>query len=301
MTRKTKKIIPTILIVGILLLNYIFLCGFMPRENEFDLSGDISLLASFSTDYEGSIPSRINNIKIASKSINNVVLFPNESFSFNYHLGQRTIDKGYQTAKIIIGNQYVDGVGGGICQVSTTLYNAVLLSNLKILEANPHSLKANYVLPSFDAMVSFGSSDLKFYNDTNSIILIKAYATDSKISISVFGKKLEDGVKIKRVSHVVGRISPKEDVVLDKHLEESELLPNQEIVYEYVVFPKEGLISESYLETYKNGKRLSRKKLRKDVYSPVQGIKQCKIQEIESLEEKEELPFPQMRNPLNLF
>ena len=116
----------------------------------------------------------------------------NGEFSFNYTIGERTERRGYKKAKIIVGGEFVDGVGGGVCQVSTTLYNAVLLAGLKVVECHPHSLPVSYVEPSFDAMVNSGWADLKFINDTHNPVIIRARADGAKLTIQIFGEPMNE-------------------------------------------------------------------------------------------------------------
>ena len=131
-----------------------------PEITENDNKKLTTLRGEFSTSYENSISSRKHNVFLATKSINGIIVNPSETFSFNKIVGERSEKNGYQNAKIILNGEYVDGIGGGVCQVSTTLYNALLLSNLKITEKHAHSLQVSYVAPSFDAMVSGNSLDL---------------------------------------------------------------------------------------------------------------------------------------------
>ena len=122
-------------------------------------------VAEFVTDFSKSSEARKNNIVVASAAINGKFIKSGAEFSFNETTGARTIEKGYQIAKIIENGNYTEGVGGGVCQVSTTLYNACLLSGLSVSEVHNHSLLSGYVDPAFDAMVSMGKSDLKIKNN----------------------------------------------------------------------------------------------------------------------------------------
>lgn len=99
-----------------------------------------------------------------------------EEFSFNAAVGERTEERGYSTAKVIENGKFVEGVGGGVCQVSSTVYNCALLSGLTVTERHRHSLAVSYVEPSFDAMVSYSYADLRFYNDTGKSVFIVADA-----------------------------------------------------------------------------------------------------------------------------
>ena len=142
---------------------------------------DVTLRSSFYTSFPASSPERKYNIKLASSAIDKTLVDVGAEFSFNQTVGFRTIENGYKIARIIMNGKFEKGVGGGVCQVSSTLYNAILLSGLKITEYHPHSLPVSYVAPSFDAMVNSGSADLRFINNTNNPIIIRSYADDSII------------------------------------------------------------------------------------------------------------------------
>ncbi|HKL94383.1 MAG TPA: VanW family protein, partial [Clostridia bacterium] len=117
-------------------------------DDEVDGISDNVLRATFSTTYSNSSPNRKHNIKLAASKLN-ITLYPDEIFSFNRIVGERSEARGFLTAHIILDGKFVDGVGGGVCQVSTTLYNCALLSDLEILCAHRHSLPVSYVAPSF--------------------------------------------------------------------------------------------------------------------------------------------------------
>ena len=124
------------------------------------------LRSSFFTTFYSSKEERVNNIEIASKSIDGIMIESGGEFSFNKVVGERSEKRGYKKAVAIIKGEFTESVGGGVCQVSSTLYNAVILADLKIVEYHPHSLPVSYVAPSFDAMVSWGYADLRFENNT---------------------------------------------------------------------------------------------------------------------------------------
>src|SRR5699024_1062257 len=111
--------------------------------------------------------------------------------------GPRTKENGYENANIIIDGNYVSGTGGGVCQASTTLYNALLLANMEILSVHHHSLPASYVPLSFDAMVIEGYADLIFKNTSNSPIFIKTICDENNVTVEIYGKSLEDNMQIK--------------------------------------------------------------------------------------------------------
>lgn len=122
------------------------------------------LISGYYTTLINSSAARTKNIKIASQAIDNMIIPPGKVFSFNQVVGQRTAQKGYQEAPIFVGQKVVPGVGGGICQITSTLYNTALLGKFPIIERYPHSLKVAYVAPNFDASVAWPTVDLKFQN-----------------------------------------------------------------------------------------------------------------------------------------
>lgn len=234
-----------------------------PTVYEAELRKNTALLSSFSTDYSSSSAERKTNIKLAVKTIGGKEIKSGETFSFNSVVGERSAERGYRQAKIIENGKFTDGLGGGICQVSSTLYNAVLLSGLTVTERHNHSLAVSYVEPSFDAMVNSGSSDLKFKNEKDKSLYIVASCDGGKVKFRVYGTK--DGYVYKRVSKVTGYISPPEE----------EIIKNAELPLgerKVITSAKKGIKSEGYIEKYYNGKLTERKKLSEDTYAPVKGV-----------------------------
>lgn len=123
-----------------------------------------TVVAGYFTRLVNSPSGRTNNIILSSAKVNGKILQAGEIFSFNQTVGPRTAQNGYQNAKIFVGKKVVNGIGGGICQTSSTLYNLALETGLQILERYPHSLKVVYAPPNRDATVSWGGADLKFRN-----------------------------------------------------------------------------------------------------------------------------------------
>ncbi|MDE6302573.1 MAG: VanW family protein, partial [Clostridia bacterium] len=130
------------------------------------------LIAHFSTYYGESSPSRKHNIELASRKVDGTVLYPEDEFSFNETVGMRTKANGFEAALIIQDGTFVEGVGGGVCQVSSTIYNCALLAGLDISHVRPHSLPVSYVAPSFDAMVS-SATDFRFVNTMSGAVTLK--------------------------------------------------------------------------------------------------------------------------------
>ena len=232
-----------------------------PKITVENVKNENNYRVRFTTYYNSSNDNRKHNIKLASCKINGYILDKNQEFSFNSVVGVRNEENGFLPAKIIFNGDYVEGVGGGVCQVSTTLYNVALLSGLKITEHHPHSLQVGYIEPSFDAMVNSYTSDLKFINNTGAKIYISSMADNEKITITIYGEKQKESYK--RVS-----VKLEEKTCIDYIYEEDENL-NENIIVRY---PKGELKSEGYLIKYENGKRVSNVKIRTDNYSEIKGI-----------------------------
>lgn len=241
-------------------------CRAMPF---YDLSPkDIVLRAAFYTSYTTSSDERKNNIAVAAKSLDNAFIDVNGEFSFNQTVGERTEKRGYKPAKIISGGKFVTGIGGGVCQVSTTLYNAALLAGLKITEFHPHSLAVSYVAPSFDAMVNSGSADLRFINNTKNPIIIKTHADASTIKIEIYGEPMKE--KYVRQSVIKGEIPSTEKEIIPDALGEYPDLYEGEI--KVLKYGKNGIISTGILIKQINGKPVSTSVIRCDRYNPTKTI-----------------------------
>lgn len=146
------------------------------------------LLSSYTTSFNPNQWGRTENIKLAAKAIDCTVLKPAEEFSFNQTVGPRTVEAGYQMAIIIEGNQFVPGLGGGVCQVSSTLYNAVQQAKLTVSERSQHSIAITYVPTGQDATVAYPNLDFKFKNNTGGYILIRSNVTGGTLTFSLYGK-----------------------------------------------------------------------------------------------------------------
>ena len=141
--------------------------------------------ASCTTDYNAKVKNRTINMEIATKTINGIILQPGDVFSFNETIGKTTREKGYKSAKIFVRGKEVDGMGGGICQVSSTLYNAADFGGMEIIERHPHSKKVGYVKEGRDAATSYGGVDLKFRNVLPHPVKIVANAAGGKLTVAL--------------------------------------------------------------------------------------------------------------------
>jgi vancomycin resistance protein YoaR len=240
-----------------------------------DLKNITTLLCTFSTTFDPENEGRVSNIKLAAEKINGSVIYPNECFSFNKVVGERTQKNGFTTAKIIEGGRFVNGVGGGVCQVSTTLYNAALLSGLQICEYHPHSLGVSYVPPSRDAMVSGNYFDLKFKNNRSTPIYVRMNVKGSCITCSIYGES--DGYSYDFVSQIVGTIPPPESQIVVG--DEDKIISRE----------REGIESLGYLLRQKDGE-VQKLLVRKDRYHAVGEVRQVKGTLQEEKEEQEGVP-----------
>lgn len=159
-------------------------------------------LSVFTTYFDCENSPRVSNIRLAGDKISGTVLEPGESFSFNGTVGPRTVKNGFKNAKVIENGRFVCGIGGGVCQVSTTLYNAALLAGLRVTEYHPHSLAVSYVKPSRDAMVSGEYCDLKFCNTTDCPVYIRVLTGLYYTRCEIYGKS--DGVEYSLESVLLG-------------------------------------------------------------------------------------------------
>lgn len=155
-------------------------------------------LSTFSTEYGFSSPQRKTNIGIASSNINNYLLAPGEDFEFYKGIGgEPTKARGFQEAPVYVNGRVDSGIGGGMCQVSTTLYNAVLEANLQPLERYSHVFPVHYIPMGLDAAVAYGCNTLKFRNNTKGYLWIKSYHDGNTLSFTIIGHdKLDKKISI---------------------------------------------------------------------------------------------------------
>jgi vancomycin resistance protein YoaR len=159
------------------------------KDDVPSLYGD--LLAIKSTSLGGSSWNRVNNVTLAAGKIHDVILYPGQSFSYNDTVGQRTWDAGFREAAAYANGEVVQELGGGICQVSSTLYWCAMTANLKILERTNHMFSVGYIEPGMDATVSWGSPDFRFENNRTFPIAIVAYVSDGMLTVQIWGTDVD--------------------------------------------------------------------------------------------------------------
>lgn len=165
------------------------------------------LLSEFSTKYAASNRNRTTNLILAANKINGTVLMPGETFSYNKVVGERTIAAGYKEAPIYVSGRVEDGLGGGICQITTTLYNAVLYANLEIVERTNHQFVPSYVTASRDATVVYGAIDFKFKNNRDYPIKITCSVENGIANFKIFGLRTDNDYEVQITSRVTGTTS----------------------------------------------------------------------------------------------
>lgn len=165
------------------------------------------LLSEFSTSYAVRNTDRTTNLILASNKINGLVLMPGETFSYNKTVGERTISAGYKEAPIYVEGRVENGVGGGICQIATTLYNAVLYANLEIVERSNHQFVPSYADASRDATVVYGAIDFQFKNNRNYPIKITCSVENGIANFKIFGLKTDNDYEVVINSRITGSTS----------------------------------------------------------------------------------------------
>lgn len=193
------------------------------------------LLSEFSTKYSASNKNRTTNLILAANKINGTVLIPGETFSYNKVVGERTIEAGYKEAPIYVEGKVEDGLGGGICQITTTLYNAVLYANLEVTERSNHQFVPSYANASRDATVVYGAIDFKFKNNRDYPIKITCSVSNGIANFKIFGLKSENDYEVQISSRITGTTS-------------------------------NAIYSESYKTLKKNGNVISTEMISKDTY-----------------------------------
>ena len=233
---------------------------FMTRSVAFAAAPERKLMAHFTTYYGESAEGRKHNIALAASRIDGVTLYPEDEFSFNDYVGKRTEAGGFKTAYVIVDGEYKEGVGGGVCQVSSTLYNCALLAGLVVTCVRAHSLPVSYVAPSFDAMVST-VSDLRFVNTLSAPVTLRMTADGKYLRAEIYGY---DGEDIRRRSETIKTLP-----YTTEFREDPTLAFGEEKVDTY---GKNGLISEGYLDYFKDGKLVKSVLIRRDAYAPQKQI-----------------------------
>jgi vancomycin resistance protein YoaR len=226
--------------------------------NEFD--GADKLIGKYATTYTLGDDNRIQNLRNACEKINGVIVYPNEEFSTNEHFAPFTEANGWANAGTIVNGQIEDSLGGGMCQVSSVLYDALLKAELCITERFNHSMKVGYSPYAFDATLAGDYKDLKFKNDTSKPVYIEAYLANNSVNVNLYGEEIHDS----------GRTVELENKYIESFSPEEPITKNDPDMYEgetKVVKPLDGQVYELYRKIYENGVLKSTEKINTSKYS----------------------------------
>lgn len=232
-----------------------------------EVKANTTLRASAQTSIAGSEAGRRFNVIKALNCFNGLVVEPGKIVSFNSILNERHNGIPYKEATVIVNGEFTKGVGGGICQASTTVFNAVLLSGLEIVEAHTHSLPVGYVERGFDATVNDSNLDLKFRNSTPYPIYFACGVQGANVYAKIYGQDMA-GVTYEKVSDVE-KIEPPEPKVIDDDANEYNL---QEGEYYTKLYAQYGYKVNAYLVKHNKDGTSERTLLRRATYAPTQSI-----------------------------
>ena len=237
-----------------------------PEKTTHDIGTEAfpDLISRFSTKYDVTLRNRTTNLELASNKINGYVLLPGEEFSYNKVVGERTIAAGYKEAAMYSGGEVVDGLGGGICQISSTLYNVVVKANLEVTQRSNHQFVTSYVDAGKDATVVYGAIDFKFVNTRKYPIKITSTVKNGIVEMKIFGVKEEVEYDIEIETETLSYIP-----YSVKYIEDSKLNAGEEIVQQYGA---SGRKTKAYKVCRLNGAIVSKTLISTDTYSPMNKI-----------------------------
>jgi vancomycin resistance protein YoaR len=234
-----------------------------PEITSEKLSSINGRISSFSTSFAGSAANRIINIELAAKAINGTLLLPGESFSFNDTVGERTKERGYKEAGVIIGDKLESGLGGGICQVSSTLYAALLHTDIKAFGRVNHTLPLAYISKGLDATVDWGNIDFKFKNNLEVPIYLEGYIKDKNVYFNVYSNQGMAKKSYEIATEVYETVQP-----TIKYIDDPNRYEGEEVV---VKKPAVGYKVKVNRKTYENGNIINTELISRDYYMPVSG------------------------------
>ncbi|MEG0766885.1 MAG: VanW family protein, partial [Clostridia bacterium] len=224
----------------------------VPRVTMAQLQASYGLLSTYSTQTTKD-KNRNTNIALSAEALNGRVMEPGAILSYNECTGERTAAKGYREAGAIKNGQTVDDIGGGVCQTSTTLFNALIRAGLDIVERRPHAWPASYVPRGEDAMVDWPKKDLKMQNNSAGNIYIFAYYADQQVTVEVYGMSLGAGVTYELYSDTTRTYQPTEPVYTQN--------PSLAVGTENILRKaRTGYVVQTYLVTLENGVETGREK-----------------------------------------
>ncbi len=237
----------------------------LPKVSSVDLNNSFTRLSSFSTK-TGSDNDRNNNIALAAMAISNRTLMPGETFSFNETTGQRTIQKGYLGAPAIQGGVLIDDVGGGVCQVSSTLFYAAAQADMAIVERSPHAWPVSYMDKGLDATVNWPNLDFKFKNNKDTPVFIIASYQNRTLTVEFYGMLSSPGESVELQTELVSTMRPPSEPIYQQN-------PNLPFnTQKELKQAREGYVVDTFRVYLRNGSELRREKLFTSRYKEVQQV-----------------------------
>ena len=252
----------------------------MPKYTKEDLKLATSLISRFSTDYSSSSEERKSNVRLALSKFNKMRIEPNQTVSFNKTTGRRTSSGGYKEAHVIVDELFVNGVGGGVCQSSTTLYNALLLAdNVQVVSSSRHSMPVHYIQLGFDAMVAYGTSDLVFKNIGRLPVFIHTYSNENRVFVDIYGENTSGCLIKKRRTEVIKKLAPLKDKIIDDV--DNKYFSNDSSDNSLrIKSSQEGYEVQTYIDYYDNDILVESKKVRHTTYPAQAGVVVMKKQNL---------------------
>ena len=235
-----------------------------PKIKESELKQINTVLGRFSTQFNSSVPGRTTNVKLATNRTSDILIMPGETFSFNQNTLKRTKANGYQDAPVIVQGVIQEGIGGGVCQVSSTIYNSVLYAGLEIVNVRNHSIPSSYIEKGRDAVVVDNAIDFVFRNNLEHPIYLKNYVSGGTIVCQVYGAS-SDKKKIDITTSIDQRLEAP-----IKKVDDASLPKGEEKVLEKA---RDGYTVSTY-RIYKdtNGKVIKKEKVATSYYPKKQGV-----------------------------
>ena len=234
------------------------------------------LLGTFSTTYSMQNSNRVTNLELASEKVDGTIILPGEEFSYNKIVGERTISAGYKEAAVYSGGKVVDGIGGGICQISSTLYNAVIYANLEVTKRSNHRFLTSYVEAGRDATVSWGTVDFCFKNTRKYPIKVTSSVKNGVVTCQIYGMKEEKEYEIV-IENVLEEVIPYSTKYVKDYTKD-------EATEEIKQSGSNGAKSTTYKIVKYNGAVISKDVLSNDTYSPLERIIVKGTKKVESVD-----------------
>jgi vancomycin resistance protein YoaR len=235
-----------------------------PNIKKADINQNYQELSSYTTTFNASNVNRTINVRIATKTINNTIVMPGKIYSMNKTLGPRTEAKGYKEASVIVGIENTNALAGGICQVTTTVYNAALMAGMEITERKPHGIAVAYAPIGMDATIYSDYIDMKFKNTSKYPIYISSTTGSNTLTVKVYGVDEHPGRIIKITSEIIETIKPETEYIQDSTLAAGKTEVEQKGVT--------GYKSITYKKVYQDGSLVSTEVLSRDTYKKANTI-----------------------------